>query len=466
MSDPLSDPRAADLLSADPGEVWALAITFRQVAGEASTAAAGLRGAQHDAHWTGAAAAAFRRNLGQLPGELDKIHQSYVDVAGALDAYETELSSVQPAFQQLSSQLGAERTSLAGAQGQLHTAQGNFAHALDAPNAKPNSPAVQNAQHAYLGAVGNVGRLQGEVGGLESQGFRLLDRFEHARDAAKAKVSSAAGIAPHQSWWDHVMSDVGNWMHDVGHWVSVGAIDVGHWGKVIGVDAFNIGKGIVMGVVHSAESLPSDVVNVYEHPTDLHDWAKLAEDTGTVAGAVALVAAVLICPADAIGLEAAVDVFEVVDGVASDAALASSVAKTGFDTGLAEEGQGSWATVGFDAAGVASSEVHVPGLKGARNSEDFFTKKSAGLEQYGLDRALGATHEQAYADLSAAQREVLTQSAAKLSNAEVRSSAIEAKEAAEIHLHRVEAVDEGAHFVYDKSSEAVKAAVVGDSGGS
>jgi uncharacterized protein YukE len=176
MSDPLSDPRAADLLAADPGEVWVLAAVFRQVGGEAQSIAGALRGAPQEATWEGAAADAFRRTLGQLPGELDKVQSSYEHVAGALDSYETELSTVKASFQRLAQQLGSARSALGGAQGQLSSAQSGLAGALAAPHAKPSSPAMQSAHDALNAATGAVSRLQGEVSGLDYSGLAVRDR--------------------------------------------------------------------------------------------------------------------------------------------------------------------------------------------------------------------------------------------------------------------------------------------------
>src|SRR3984885_5472316 len=260
MSDPLSDPRAADLLSADPGEVWVLAAVFRQVAGEAQSIAGALRGAPNEATWTGAAATAFRNTVGQLPSELDKVEQSYQDVARALDAYETRLAELKPAFQRLAEQLGSARGALTGAQGQLTGAQNHLTSALAAPHAKATSPGVQNAQDAVQTASGAVSRLQGELSGLEAQGFALLSQFQGVRDGCTGKVSSACSLAPHQSWWDHFMGDVGNWMTGAGHFF----------------------KAMGLGIYHGVTGLPGALVDWVEHPS-WKTFAKLAEDIAITA---------------------------------------------------------------------------------------------------------------------------------------------------------------------------------------
>ncbi len=115
MSDPLADPRAARLLTADTGEVGLLASNFHTVATQAETAAAGLRGAKGDESWTGPASEAFRHKLGKLPHDLDNVQRSYGDVASALNAYEAQLGPIHNQFLSIATQLQDARGRLAGA---------------------------------------------------------------------------------------------------------------------------------------------------------------------------------------------------------------------------------------------------------------------------------------------------------------------------------------------------------------
>jgi uncharacterized protein YukE len=355
MSDPLSDPRAADLLSADPGEVWVLAALFRQVGGEAEAIAGALRGAPNEGTWTGAAASAFRQKVGQLPGELDKVQQAYQDVAGALNTYESELATVKPAFQRLAEQLGSARGALTGAQGQLTGAQNHLTTALSAPHAKPTSPAVQNAQDAVQTAAGAVSRLQGEVSGLEAQGFALLNRFQGARDGCTGKVSSACSLAPHQSWWDHVMSDVGNWMTDAGHFFE--AIGMGIWKGVTG--------------------LPGALVDWVEHPS-WKTFAKLAEDIAITASVVLLVTGVgeWLLPEEGLLAAGFSAVNDAADAVATGASLDAAGAE---GVGAADDAihgnysaaEGDLVNMGLDAL------TTVPGAAGAPELGDLLPSARA-----------------------------------------------------------------------------------------
>lgn len=110
MADPLSDPRAADLLSAVAEDVTALAAAFRVAADESEMTAAGLRAAQHDGTWAGSAAERFRTTIGRLPGRLDRVRAGYAAVADALLVYEPELARLRSAFAHTAAELTAARS--------------------------------------------------------------------------------------------------------------------------------------------------------------------------------------------------------------------------------------------------------------------------------------------------------------------------------------------------------------------
>src|SRR6202042_3416751 len=188
MGDPLSDPRAQGLLSADLGEISALAGLFHRVSSQSETAAAGLHGA-NAATWTGAAADAFRSQLGKLPGDLGNIQSSYAGVAGALDTYGAHLEPIRTQFISLVTQLTDARSSLTTAQGQVTTAKSNLSTATSAPHATSSTPAVIDAHTALQGAVGTAGRLADEVSGLETRGYCLLDEVDAIRGPARGRVS-------------------------------------------------------------------------------------------------------------------------------------------------------------------------------------------------------------------------------------------------------------------------------------
>jgi hypothetical protein len=315
MGDPSTDPRAAWLLAAQPGEVGALASAFHTVASQAQSAAAALRGARGDATWTGQAADAFRTQLGKLPGDLDNVQRSYQEVAGALDTYEGQLGPIRSQFQQVISQIEGVQGSLTSAQGQLTSAQGNLTTATNAPHAKLTSPAVVDAHTAVQSAGAQVGRLQGELTGLEGRGYGLLDEFDTVRGRARSTVSGAAGIAPSESWLAGALSAVGNFLVGVG--------------EGIGKSVWDLISG------HAIE-------NFIEHP----GWASLGElvkDIAVTASIVAMIAAPFAAP----------ELLEADGAVLSEDALLEG-AEAGAEAGAegAEEGAESGMTSGEFLRGV------------------------------------------------------------------------------------------------------------------
>jgi hypothetical protein len=442
VGDPLSDPRAADLLAADPGEVASLAGAFHNVAAQAQTAIGGLHGAHNDATWTGGAADAFRSQLGKLPGDLAKVHQSYGETASALDGYGAQLGPLQSRFRSLSSQISSTQSSLTTAQGNLSTAQNNLTTATSAPHAKPSSPAVINAHTAVQNASGSVGRLQGDLSGLQGQAFRVLDEFDSVRGHARSRVSSASGVAPSQSFWGGVMGAIGNFMSGAGHFFAA-------TGKFI--------AKMATGVYDAAVSLPSDIAAVYDHPGDLKAWSKLGGDLGTVAGAVAVVAAVIVCPLDALGFEGAAAAFATADTVATGAGLAATAGKTGVDGALAYEGKGSWGTVVSDASSLALYEVKVPGLRAAEGESRGLEGQAGALEQYVAGREGGQTASQSYSALSTDQKTAIQAATSSVSGSHglsyVQSSVSSSLATAKTLERGLEAKDVLAHYAYDRAKD-------------
>lgn len=446
MSDVFTSSDALYLLRSDPEEVQALAGQFHSVASKAESAQSALRGAQGDETWTGAAAAAFRTQLGKLPGDLANVQQSYGEVATALDGYQQELAPLRSQFVKLQSQYNSLQSSLSNAQGQLSDAHDTLSTAQQAPHATSSTPAVVDAHNGVSAAQTAVSQAQDEIAGIERQAANVLSEFDSLRSRAKSTVSSAAGIAPEHHWWQSVLGAVGDFMAGTGHVL---------W-------------GIVKGVGEAAYDLPGDVANVITHPLDLHDWAKLGEDAGEVAGAVALIAAIVIFPADALGLDAAAGMIETVGDTADAVGFYAGVGQTAADGGLAAEGKQSWSSVGFDVAGDVAGKVDVPGLGDAESGVEHLTGKSEALEQFGLNRALGASASDARAALEPEQRQFLTTSIKDLSNpakvSYMRSSTTEALEAAESTEKKLNLINEGAHAAYSGASGVVQGVVAPSQG--
>ena len=191
MIDPLSDPRAEDLLAAVPADVSTLASAFHTAASEAAMTAMGLRAAREDGTWTGNAADSFRDSIGHVPSELDHIRQGYSAVATALSDYETTLALVQSAFvkvvgqlNDLSTQIGTAGTAATNAQNGL-----NPGHPMSLNQLRQAELAVAQARQALQG-------FHTEAHSLRSRAFILLEEFDTARALCRATVEAAQRTAP------------------------------------------------------------------------------------------------------------------------------------------------------------------------------------------------------------------------------------------------------------------------------
>jgi cell wall-associated NlpC family hydrolase len=194
VTDPLSDPRAADLLAAVPADVTALACAFQTAAQEASMTATGLSAARDDGTWTGHAADSFRDSIGRVPGELERIRTGYAAVAMALSDYETSLALLQSDFvkvigelNDLGTQIGAARTAATDAQNGLSTP----GHPMSFNDLREAELAVARTRRTLDG-------YHGEAQQLRSRAFTLLEEFDSARSLCRATVEVAQRTAPVQ----------------------------------------------------------------------------------------------------------------------------------------------------------------------------------------------------------------------------------------------------------------------------
>jgi cell wall-associated NlpC family hydrolase len=191
--DPLSDPRAEDLLAAVPADVSMLASAFHAAAQEAAMTATGLLAAREDGTWTGHAANSFRDSIGQVPSELEHIKQGYSAVASALSDYEVALALVQSEFVKVVGQLTDITTQIGTARTAATTAQSGLtpAHPLSFTDLRQAELAVAQARHALEG-------YHTEAATLRSRAFTLLEEFDTARSLCRATVAAAQRTAPVQ----------------------------------------------------------------------------------------------------------------------------------------------------------------------------------------------------------------------------------------------------------------------------
>jgi hypothetical protein len=191
-----------------------------------------------------------------------------------------------------------------------------------------------------------VGRLSGQVSGLESRGYRLLDEFDTIRGHARSTVSGAAGIAPSQSWLSGALHAIGNFVEGV---------------------ATGIGKSVWDLVSGKA------IINFIEHPS-WSTFGELAKDVAVTASLVAMVAAPFAAPelagadAAAVGADAAAEgageasasTFGTAMGAVSNGAN-DVVTGAGGAAAYADVKQGKWAQAALDVAFIAGPNLgHMP----------------------------------------------------------------------------------------------------------
>lgn len=345
MADPLSDPRARELLAADPGEVGAAAYTLRVVALEAQGVAGGLRAAPHSAHWWGESADAFRNTIGNYPAQLDTVHHSYGEAASALSGYEGELAPLQSAFRALEQQIESARRSAAALSGQLYAQDRrvqscNFMLREDAwGHAKPTATllaADTSAGERAAATAGALERFQGEAAALEASAFRILDAFSGERHTLVSKLAAAAALAPKSPpWWDRAL-------HDVGHFI----------------------EGVALGAYHAGRDIVPAIEACAEHP-GWESLGRLAADVGVLAGTAALALTLLGAPELAAEVAGGMAAFGNVMAGSSDLAeghYADGVMMIGFAAGgeamdLTDNTLSSFLGVGERQAGQAEGEL-------------------------------------------------------------------------------------------------------------
>jgi hypothetical protein len=276
MADPFSDAQAADLLNLSVGEIDAASTLFLQTAQGATDVATGLRNAQNDTSWQGAAADTYRSNIGAMPGWMHQVHGSYLNVSFSLQNYANQVEPLQHQFQQLKSQHDTLTTQLGTAQSNAQQADGTLKGMSSQPGFKPSTPAAKQAISDASTAAGAVTRIQGEITSIESQGTTVLNEFKSLLDSTTGQVKNGASNAPqppHHSWLHVALGDIWGGLKDVG----------------------SFGWGVIKDMGESIDNLPSATVDMIKDPSARNIGTFLSDAT-TTAAAVAMVVAPFAAP--------------------------------------------------------------------------------------------------------------------------------------------------------------------------
>ncbi|RPE41670.1 hypothetical protein EDD90_4761 [Streptomyces sp. Ag109_O5-1] len=216
----------------DSHEVKLQAQRYKTFVEDVSTVLRGMRSASKDSvlkESDGKAMDAFKEQIGKLPGQLQKLHDSYDLVAGALLAYAGKLEDAQATADHALAKARTLRGDLSRAQSRLASAT-TAANTAKSAQDKVNNPtgdtpapdpakvrkATRDAQHANE----HQQAAQGQVGSLNAQLAELKTKAENAgkdQDKAATKlvqdIHSASDAGIHNKKW---YEKLGDWVAD--HW--------------------------------------------------------------------------------------------------------------------------------------------------------------------------------------------------------------------------------------------------------
>ncbi|QKW06515.1 hypothetical protein HUT18_08970 [Streptomyces sp. NA04227] len=213
----------------DPYEVSLQGKRYKKFVEDISTALSGMRSASKDSvleEAAGKAIAEFKERIGKLPGQLQKLHDSYDIVSGALLTYAGKLEQAQTTADHALAKARILRGDLSRAQSRLDSATTEANRAKSAQDklkdpavgsAEPPEPekvrkAASNARHANE----HEKSMQSQVDSLHAQLAELKTKAEGAGkdqdDAADKLVhelhdASDAGIQ-NKKWYEKV----GDWL--------------------------------------------------------------------------------------------------------------------------------------------------------------------------------------------------------------------------------------------------------------
>ncbi|WP_329135373.1 hypothetical protein OG552_21600 [Streptomyces sp. NBC_01476] len=236
-----------------PGDVYEITAQgrrFQTFAEDIATAQGLLNNAAKDhalTEWNGKAAEAFRGQIGRLPGQLAKLHDSYGAAGDALIAFARAVELEQSAADGALSQARILRGDLASKQAELGRAKSAAATAtaarskLDHPPAAGNVPppdpekvrqATRNVQQAGAHqnqVAGQVAGIQAQLAELRTKATRARDNHGTAVDTLRAKLGEASNAGIHnKGFWDK-LAEAAAWSWDflitVSKWVvAIGGI--------------------------------------------------------------------------------------------------------------------------------------------------------------------------------------------------------------------------------------------------
>jgi hypothetical protein len=226
-------PFGGNPVPGDPGQVRALAQSFHDFVGEVGQQNSLLMDVHNGVGgvWMSPAGRAFSPHLGQLPGQLTKLHTSYNDAADALDAYWPELQDAQT----MATTALAKVNAAIQAQHAAQVAQTQDYQAFQTHQAQLQQQAQQKANQtgapvtltlasyspspAVVAQTAQANQAYQAAMNLKDQ---AVQKAQGAAQRLSAQLDSAskAGIQnPHHGFFGGLVHDVESAWDDTTHWV-------------------------------------------------------------------------------------------------------------------------------------------------------------------------------------------------------------------------------------------------------
>jgi uncharacterized protein YukE len=268
----------------DPARVRQLASRFHDFAETAYKAKRAVESLQGDGAvltWVGQSGDAFREQFGEFPSQVNKLYNSHLMVADALDDYAPVLETAQAQADRALADGRVAAANLTAVKAALGTAQIDFTGAAQAadkartetvqPDPDQLKQAVQDADAAkqrVAGAQGKVDAAQGELDIAKQLAEQAKQLRDNAATACQREIDEASdvGIQP-RSFWQKLgdaLKELWKIICEVAKWVALVAGILGMilggplaWialaaGAILLVKAivdFSQGKGSVMDLV-------------------------------------------------------------------------------------------------------------------------------------------------------------------------------------------------------------------------
>lgn len=223
-----------------------------------------IRIGQADGIWQGAAAEAFQNTVGELPGYLDKAHQSLGEASRALQLWHTDLASMQ----QRAAALEAEAREALRA---LEQAQANPDLGL-AGQYFPDTGSLQAAQHRLDAAHAAVLEAQTKLEAAREQARRLLAQHAALADDVAQALDRAREIAPEEpGFFERLGETLGRALDDAVEGIrdSLVALAEASWQLI--EDNANLIAAVsdVLADLSTIIGVAGDVMGIFPHPVTL-----------------------------------------------------------------------------------------------------------------------------------------------------------------------------------------------------